>query len=449
MNYLLQNILVKNSGLVSENEINPESKHDYDGIGAGSGDDKLIEEGTSRFEENSDDEDEVEETAQCPNLLTNANFASVRKDYLNSAFVSQIKMWTTSKSLTPCRADDRRNDADSSAEIQKNFATVLQHLTNVRLILVQQDCSDNWCQCKNRSSMARGRHLHNPEDIQTLKSLKNISFFRASRSIAYAHGLQHEKSECDDGWNSTPNTSFAYKAATLLQGRDIRKFGRLLLQETERYLTVMFRLNLVVIALCLTLDDKPHHYYYMQLATVWYTALTVIMICYPRVSLHGLQNQVASEMNESSVQFSRKAPSESITSDLGNHEQNIISADTPNRLEQSVEHITAVFERQRRQRLSLKVYFQCTDFTCVHNLNKYFCIAPILSYVALRNGLPFFRNHCSRFFVRLGCISMEIYLFHQLKFEARLIQYFPVHVAFNSAIEALILFCMCDEMHQG
>ena len=61
MNHLLQNILVNNSGLVSENEINLEPEHDDDGIGAGSGDDELTEKGTSSFEENSDDEDEVEE----------------------------------------------------------------------------------------------------------------------------------------------------------------------------------------------------------------------------------------------------------------------------------------------------------------------------------------------------------------------------------------------------
>ncbi|CAL8070988.1 unnamed protein product [Calicophoron daubneyi] len=61
MNHLLQNILVNNSGLVSENEINLEPEHDDDGIGAESGDDELIEEGTSSLEENSDDEDEVEE----------------------------------------------------------------------------------------------------------------------------------------------------------------------------------------------------------------------------------------------------------------------------------------------------------------------------------------------------------------------------------------------------
>ncbi|CAL8106991.1 unnamed protein product [Calicophoron daubneyi] len=61
MNHLLQNILVNNSGLASENEVNLEPEHDDDEIGAGSGDEELIEEGTSSFEENSDDEDEVEE----------------------------------------------------------------------------------------------------------------------------------------------------------------------------------------------------------------------------------------------------------------------------------------------------------------------------------------------------------------------------------------------------
>ncbi|CAL8094661.1 unnamed protein product [Calicophoron daubneyi] len=57
--HLLQNILVNNSGLVSENEINLEPEHGDDGIGAGSGDDELIEEGTSNFEENSDEVEEV------------------------------------------------------------------------------------------------------------------------------------------------------------------------------------------------------------------------------------------------------------------------------------------------------------------------------------------------------------------------------------------------------
>ncbi|CAL8104759.1 unnamed protein product [Calicophoron daubneyi] len=60
MNHLLQNILINNSGLVSENEINPEPEHDDDGIGAGSGDNELIEEAKSSFEENSDEVEELD-----------------------------------------------------------------------------------------------------------------------------------------------------------------------------------------------------------------------------------------------------------------------------------------------------------------------------------------------------------------------------------------------------
>ncbi|XP_069959056.1 N-acetylneuraminate (7)9-O-acetyltransferase isoform X1 [Cherax quadricarinatus] len=269
-----------------------------------------------------------------------------------------------------------------------------------------------------------------------------------------------------------------------------------------RYCQVMFRINFLVVILCLVMNRPYQFYYFVPLISFWYTVMHITLLLPPRITRPSHANSEASPFNYlysiikfvglggfitvlflSEVFFEkifvmRPWKALFVTTDDDIHEwwfrwqldrysllYGMIFALLYNGLAQYSLIDDKSGSNLMGGRLALLVSFIATVFIASYStmtlictnkpdcneIHPYVAWVPILGFIVLRNMVGILRTRYSSFFAWFGRISLELFVCQYHIWLAAdthgVLVLIPSYPVANVLVTSFIFICVCHEIH--
>ncbi|MPC25017.1 CAS1 domain-containing protein 1 [Portunus trituberculatus] len=238
-----------------------------------------------------------------------------------------------------------------------------------------------------------------------------------------------------------------------------------------QYLQVMFRINFVVVILCLVMNRPYQFYYFVPLVSFWYTVMHVTLVLPPRITRPAHANSEASpfnylysiikfiglggfitvlflsEYNTTSLLYGmmfslvyNALTQYSLINDQSN--SNILSG----RLALLVSFAATVFIASYTTMTVI-----CTNKPDCNEIHPYVVWVPITGFIVLRNMVGILRTRYSSFFAWFGRISLELFVCQYHVWLAAdthgVLVLIPSYPVANVLVTSFIFICICHELH--
>ncbi|XP_071552262.1 N-acetylneuraminate (7)9-O-acetyltransferase [Panulirus ornatus] len=269
-----------------------------------------------------------------------------------------------------------------------------------------------------------------------------------------------------------------------------------------RYCQIMFRINFLVVILCLVMNRPYQFYYFVPLVSFWYTVMHVTLVLPPRITRPAHANSEASPFNYlysiikfvglggfitvlflSEVFFEkifvmRPWKALFVTTDDDIHEwwfrwqldrYSILYGMVFSLLYNGLTQYSLIDDKSGSNlmggRLALLVSFiatifiasystmtlLCTNKPDCNEIHPYVVWVPILGFIVLRNMVGILRTRYSSFFAWFGRISLELFVCQYHIWLAAdthgVLVLIPSYPVANVLITSFIFICVCHEIH--
>ncbi|XP_045612302.2 N-acetylneuraminate (7)9-O-acetyltransferase [Procambarus clarkii] len=269
-----------------------------------------------------------------------------------------------------------------------------------------------------------------------------------------------------------------------------------------RYCQVMFRINFLVVILCLVMNRPYQFYYFVPLISFWYTVMHVTLVIPPRITRPAHANSEASPFNYlysiikfvglggfitvlflSEVFFEkifvmRPWKALFVTTDDDIHEwwfrwqldrYSLLYGMIFSLLYNGLAQYSLIDDKSGSNlmggRLALLVSFVATVFIASYSTMTFICTnkpdcneihpyvvwVPILGFIVLRNIVGILRTRYSSFFAWFGRISLELFVCQYHIWLAAdthgVLVLIPSYPVANVLATSFIFICICHEIH--